>query len=172
MPRAPRKAYWALATILAVVAAPPAYPESLPPPAGRVILTVSGALSRTNDEAGARFDRAMLEALPQHTLLTETPWTDGITRFEGPLARNVLAAVGASGESVRASAINDYAVNIPLADFEQYDVIVALTRDGAPMRVRDKGPLWIIYPWSDHPQLRSEVHHSRSIWQLKALHVE
>ncbi len=144
----------------------------LEPPTGRVVLRLSGAIGIRNDGDAAAFDRAQLEAFPQTTVRTETPWTDGMVEFRGPLARDVLAAIGASGERVRATAINDYAVHIPLADFEAYDVILALRRDGEPMRVRDRGPIWVIYPWSDHGELNTDIYHGRSIWQLRSLVVE
>ena len=92
--------------------------------------------------------------------------------FEGPLARDVLERLGASGSRIRAIAINDYVVEIPVSDLLEHRVILAMRRDGKPMSVRDKGPLWIIYPWSDEPALKTEIHHSRSIWQLKQLVVE
>jgi hypothetical protein len=38
------------------------------------------------------------------------------------------------------------------------------------MSVRDKGPLWVIYPY-DSDDYRSEVIYSRSIWQLDRLEV-
>ena len=141
-------------------------------PAGRVLLRVTGAIEKRNDGDAAVFDRAMLEALPQTTVRTTTPWTEGVTEFRGPLGRVLLERVGTTGSQLNATAINVYTVSIPVADFREHDVIIALTRDGKPMRVRDRGPLWVIYPWSDEPQLRTEVHHGRSIWQLKAIAVE
>ena len=134
---------------------------------GPVLLTVRGA-----DASEQRFDRARLAALPQVTVRTTTPWTEGLTAFTGPLARDVLAEAGIGGTRVQALAINDYAVEIPVSDFEQFSVIIAMARNGKSMRVRDRGPLWVIYPWSDHPELRNERYHGRSIWQLKALTVE
>ena len=41
-----------------------------------------------------------------------------------------------------------------------------------PMSVRDKGPLFIIYPFDESEDLRSERYYSRSAWQLKHLEVE
>jgi hypothetical protein len=38
--------------------------------------------------------------------------------------------------------------------------------DGKTMSVRDKGPLWIIYPYDSSADYRTEVVYSRSIWQL------
>ena len=141
-------------------------------PTGRVILTVSGAVSVTNHAGAAVFDRAMLLDLPQITVHTTTPWTEGKTSFEGPSARDVMIRVGAAGTKVVASAINDYQVEIPFSDFSEIAVIFALARDGKPLGVRDKGPLWIIYPWSEQPELKTEIYHSRSIWQLKALEIK
>ena len=135
-------------------------------PTGRVLLTVRDAAGNE-----AQFDRMRLEALPQVIVRTSTPWTDGVTAFSGPLVRDVLAA-GMRGDQVKAFAINDYAVTIPMSDFERYGVIAALTRDGKRMRVRDKGPLWVIYPWSEHEELRNERYYARSIWQLKSITLE
>lgn len=142
-------------------------------PKGTVILEVAGRISVSNHESGSvRFDRSMLEELGLIEVVTHTPWTEGSIRFEGILVRDLLRAVGADGTSVRAVAINDYAIEIPTVDFEDYPVILALRRDGEYMRIRDKGPLWMIYPWQDNPELRTEIYHSRSIWQLKHLTVQ
>ena len=62
-------------------------------------------------------------------------------------------------------------VEIPAAEAGRYDVIVAYRRNGSAMPVRDKGPLFIIYPFDSNPELRSTVYYSRSAWQLKTLQV-
>lgn len=165
-----RKAWPLLFLTLAVL--PCAGAQELAIPTGRVILTVDGALTHTNAGASAQFDLAMLESLPQHTVRTVTPWTEGLTEFTGPRGSELLAVVGAQGRSVVATAINDYQVEIPLSDFTDIAMILATRRDGKPMRVRDKGPIWVIYPWSDRPELKTEIYHSRSIWQLKALTIK
>ena len=142
-------------------------------PAGEVILTVSGNIKISNSDDGtATFDQEMLTALPSQTIETTTPWTDGVVKFEGPLLRDVLKMVGGTGQSLKATAYNDYSVNIPAADFTNFDVILAYKRDGDIMTLRSKGPLWIIYPWDTHDDLRTELFHSRSIWQLRALDIQ
>ena len=60
---------------------------------------------------------------------------------------------------------------IPLEQLTRYPVLVALKMDGRYMRVRDKGPLWIVFPWDDYPELADEKTKQRSIWQLKAIHI-
>ena len=39
------------------------------------------------------------------------------------------------------------------------------------MRVRDKGPLWIVFPWSEHPELVTERIRTWAVWQLTRLEV-
>lgn len=144
---------------------------SLPQPSGHVVLTVEGAIRDRNADAGARFDMAMLRRLPQTTLRTATPWSTGPQSFDGVLIRDLLAALGAGGSTLNARALNDYAVAIPIADAARYRVLVAHSRNGAEMTVRDRGPLWIVYPLDDHAELRSPEFHARMIWQLAGLTV-
>lgn len=156
----------AIALAAPVLAAPVLAGEPLPQPSGRVILTVSGAIENTNGDGVARFDRAMLELLGVTEISTSTSWTDGVSRFEGVLARDVLKAVGAGGDQVSAQALNDYTIDIPVSDFESYDVLFAFRMDGVELTARDKGPLWIVYPRDQNPELRNQHVDSKWLWQL------
>jgi len=164
--RASRLAGCLLAAAFAFASAPAL---ALDPPAGSVVLTVSGKLAHPNQGADAAFDMAMLEKLPQHSFRTRTPWYKQPRKFTGPLLRDVLAAAGAAGATVRAIALNDYAVDIPFDDTVHHEVIVARLLDDKPVSVRDKGPLFIMYPFDDNPELKNMVHFSRAAWQLKAI---
>lgn len=161
-----------LATSCAVDACRPVSAADLAPPSGRVLLRMSGDIEHRNTAHELALDRHQLEMLPQITVRTVTPWTDGIVEFQGPLVRDVLALAGAHGTTVQARAVNSYQVAIPVSDLTSYDVILAMRRDGKLMSLRDKGPLWVIYPWSEHEELRNEQFHGRSIWQLEALEIE
>jgi hypothetical protein len=141
-------------------------------PAGPVVLTVTGRVRMPNAGSSAQFDMAMLEQLPQHSFSTRTPWYSGPRKFTGPLLRDVLAACGAEGSNLRAFALNDYRVDLPVEDARRYDVIIARLLDDKPMAVRDKGPLFIVYPFDTRAELRSTVYYSRSAWQLKTLEVQ
>ena len=145
--------------------------DPLPTPEGEVLLTVSGAIETTNGDGIARFDRAMLEAAPRESFETGTIWTEGVETFEGVSLRTLLDMVGAEGSSVRAYAANDYAIEIPVETIEADVPIVADRRDGATMSLRDKGPLWVIYPFDSDDRYQSEVVYSRSIWQLNRLEI-
>ena len=91
------------------------------------------------------------------------------TDFDKALAR--IDAAGAQGRTAVLIALNDYRVEMPLEDAERYDVLVARLLDGQPMAVRDKGPLFVIYPFDARAELRSAVYHARSAWQLRTIDV-
>ena len=144
---------------------------ALPLPAGKPILTVSGSITRTNLGETATFDRAMLEDLGLVGFETTTPWYTGSVRFDGVRMTRLMDAVGATGISVRAVALNDYTTEIPMSDFEKYGVLLAIKRDGQYMPIRDKGPLFIVYPFDSMADLKSQQYYSRSAWQVAKLAV-
>ena len=116
-------------------------------------------------------DMAMLERMPQRDVVTRTPWYEGARKFTGPLLRDVLKAGGAKGKTLKAIALNDYSVDIPFDDAFKFDVVLARLLDGKPMAVRDKGPLFIIYPFDDRTDLRTPQYFARCAWQLRTLEI-
>jgi len=160
------------ALVLALVAGPAISGSQLAEPEGRVILTISGAIDRTNGDALARFDRKMLEQLGTTNITTTTSWTDGPQEFEGVLARDVLKAVGANGATIAATALNDYEITIPMSDFDKYQVLFATRMNGVELTARDKGPIWIVYPRDDHKELRNQKVDAKWLWQLSKINVQ
>jgi hypothetical protein len=144
-------------------------------PEGSVMLEIRGAIATGNGAADAppvaRFDRAMLDSLPQRETVTNTPWHEGPQRFGGPTIAALLQAVGAEGSRLRVVAVNDYSAEIPVADVTALPVILASRQNGAPMSLRDKGPLFVIYPFDEVPGLLNETTLSRSVWQVQAIEV-
>nr|WP_130483365.1 molybdopterin-dependent oxidoreductase [Sphaerotilus mobilis] len=158
------------AATTALAAAPAAHAQDQPK--GRVVLTVSGKISKANAAGKVEFDMEMLAALPQHSFTTMTPWYKEPRKFTGPLLRDVLAAAGVQGKVIKAVALNDYKAELPVDDSIRFPVVLARLMDDKPMPVRDKGPLFIVYPYDSQETLRSERYYNRSAWQLKSLEIE
>lgn len=137
--------------------------------ADAVVLTVSGAVEAAPTAEGWVFDLAALKALEAETYETTTIWTEGDQAFVGVSLATLKAHVGGAEGTIRAVALNDYAVNIPTTDAVDGAAMVAYLRNGEDMSRRDKGPLWIVYPFDDKPIYRTEEYYSRSIWQLDRL---
>ena len=83
----------------------------------------------------------------------------------------LLQSVGANGTTMQAVALNNYAVTVPVEDAEANAAFLATRHNGQPMRVREKGPIWLIYPWSARPELKTTVFNNRAIWQLRRIDV-
>lgn len=140
--------------------------EPLSPPTNEVVLTVTGEIGNTNTPDAAQFDLDMLEALGTVEFETTTIWSEGPQVFRGvPLIR-LVEVLEAGGSVIHAVALNEYTVEIPLSDVVEGGPILAFEQNGARLSVRDKGPLWVVYPYDSKPDYQSELIYVRSIWQL------
>ncbi|MFO1034113.1 MAG: molybdopterin-dependent oxidoreductase [Hyphomicrobiales bacterium] len=146
--------------------------SDLAAPKGDVVLTVTGAIGASNGNGAAAFDIDMLKAMPAVTFKTHTNWTSGETEFTGVALDAFLAALGAKGQNLHAVALNDYAVDVPAADATSGGPIIAYLMDGKEMSPRDKGPLWIVYPFDSKREYKTEAIYSRSIWQLNRIEIQ
>ena len=143
--------------------------ESLTKPTGPVILRISGNITKTNNGDNAEFDLDMLHALGTRAISVTTSWMDGTQELSGVLMRDLMAAVGAEGKTVEAIALNDYTYTIGIEDFSLYPVIIATKLNGNILKIRDKGPLWIIYPLDTFTEKQKVDIERRMVWQLKQL---
>lgn len=164
--------YLGLLAVMAVLIVTFIRPRDIRVPAARA--AVAGVIVLTVESRGqrTRFDMRALEALPQRTYRVTTPWYLRSVTFRGPLLRDVLAAADASGTHIEAVAVNDYTADIPFEDAEAYDVIIALRMDGKPMSLRDKGSLFVAYPYDRLPPEMLQRAFERSVWQLDGLRVK
>lgn len=145
--------------------------QDLPTPQGEVILTIDGAIAHTNVDGTAQFDRKMLEGLGVVDVTTGTPWFDGKMTFSGAPLAAVLERVGAQGDMIKAVALNDYETDIPVSDAKDTGVILAMKVNGRDMTVRDKGPIFVIYPFDREDRLETQTYYSRSAWQVTRLSI-
>jgi hypothetical protein len=166
-----RSSWTILGSFLALCIGTFAMAEDLQVLTGSAILTISGDIEQLEGGDPIVFDRADLMALPATTFETSTIWTDGVQSFTGVSLQTLALEIGVNDGRLLATAINDYTVEIPLSDAVEGGPIIAYLMDGEEMSIRDKGPLWVIYPYDSDADFRSEVVYSRSIWQLDRLEI-
>ena len=118
------------------------------------------------------FTMAMLKALPETVYKTSTVWTEGLNEFKGARLVDLLAAIDARPKSVIAWAINDYMAEFDPTQDGWNEALIAYSVNGKPMPVREKGPLWIVFPYDESPKFRSDYIYSQSVWQLNRIDVE
>lgn len=163
---------WSFVVLFGLFTSIAAHSQALPAPSEKVILTVSGKIATANKDGEAQFDRPMLESLGLVTVETTTPWYSGPVKFEGVSLDKLMKLVGASGDRAAVVALNDYSSEIPIEDFAKYNVILALKRNGEYMPVKDKGPLFVIYPFDSMPELKSQTYYGRAVWQVARIQIK
>jgi hypothetical protein len=160
-----------LACLLAALAgAAPA--QDLPPLAGPVVLTVTGLDPAEFPGGRLELDLPMLRAMGATRITTSTLWTEGSHTYTGVLLKTLAGRIKSGDHALRFHALNDYSIEIPASDATDEAPLLAYEVDGAVMSVRDKGPLWLIYPFDAGVEYRTDTIYSRSIWQLDGIEVQ
>lgn len=133
------------------------------------VLTVSGNIARHDGNGVMRLTDAMLAELPQISFRTGTIWTSAPRTYTGPSMLSVLELAGAKGSRVTALAANAYRSSFAISALEDHVPIIARLIDGAPFGLRERGPLWIMYPFDEDQRFRTERHFAQCVWQLTEL---
>jgi hypothetical protein len=163
-----------VASMVAAAAWPvAAQAKTAPIPPGPVVLTVTGAIAKSNrapfdpafdvlmSKHGVKFaaayalEWARLAALPTRTIEPTLEYDGKPHRLRGPLLTDVLRAAGvrASGSSTLAlRAVDGYAPTMTWADAQSYAFIVATHRDDQPLALGGLGPLWAVYDADRFPE--------------------
>ncbi len=139
-----------------------------PASADDTILSVTGKV--TGGEINLTLEQ--IEAMGSASIVTTTPWHDGLTTFEGVPMVSFLDAVGAHGTTAYVHALNDFSIDIPLSDLTRFNAIMAFKTDGEYMGIADKGPLFIVFPYDDAEEVRNALFYARSVWQIHTIEIE
>ncbi len=107
-----------------------------------------------------------LRRLGATELRTATSWTQGTQIFVGVTGARLVQELRAQGREVVAEAVNGYRIVIPFDVFAAETTIIAYSRNGQPMTVREKGPLWVVFPFDADAKFRSDRYKSYAIWSL------
>lgn len=144
------------------------------PAAGPTLLTITGAITRSNrggldpalDQMMAKqklaFDRAYaldfaaLAALPARTIRPTLEYDGKPHTLRGPLLADVLAQAGArprDAAKVLMRAVDGYAAVLEMRQLRAWNFIVATHLDGKPMPLGGLGPLWAVYDADRVPEM-------------------
>ena len=145
-------------------------------PSGAVVLTVAGAIDKTNrppfdaardaffdyhersfDRAWA-FDLAALEAFPMRRAAIDRG--GGPEVFSGPRLTDVLGSVGCRG-ALTTLALDGFGSEISATEVAARDWILATRADGRPFALGGRGPLWLLF---DPPGDRPATEEERGMW--------
>ena len=106
--------------------------------------------------------------------MTETAWSDNPITFDGVLMSAVLDVIGANAYAtkLKGKALNDYAIEVSIADAREWPTILAVKANGKYMSVRDKGPLWVVDLRHMSAQFGNDKYNACWIWQIATIEVQ
>jgi hypothetical protein len=151
------------AAIICAAAAGLTAPAAAADPAGPVLLTVAGEVSKpnrgamdpfldgvlnANNQAFAKattFARADLNALPQVEITASAEGWPAPVRLQGVRLADVLEAAGASGRAVTVFALDNYGVKLSPEEIRARDWVLAHSAGGAPLAIGGRGPMWLAW---------------------------
>ncbi len=93
--------------------------------------------------------------------------TDDMTSVRGARFSAILDHFGIKADMVRVTGLDEYSAELPVNELQRYPVILAYEIDGERLTVRSKGPVWVIYPFDDYPEIEDQVREARSVWQVR-----
>lgn len=160
---------------LAFLSSVPTTAEAEPHSTGPALLTIAGNIGTANRgasdsfadaffafhdisfEKAFRFDQKALETLPQHTVTAQASNWPKAYSFEGPLLSDVLSKADVeTATTVTLYALDGYAGELPMDIVNRYPIVLALKADGQYLGLGGRGPLWLVMPVSDYPELQQE----------------
>lgn len=147
--------------------------DAIPQPQGDAILTVSGKIEASNSDGVVQMDRATIERVGLVEYSVKDPFTGITVRYRGVLMRDLLALwqTAEEAQTLYLTALNDYAIDVPLRDFYEYPVLFALQADGVYMEPDTQGPAMLVYPIDQYEFDLAKVKRNW-IWQIKSIELQ
>jgi len=164
-------AFSVLATLLlAIVVLGSSFANATSTNSDTVVLSVQGDFDGQKNNA-LEINLETLTKLKATTFTTIQPWTEEPKQYTGVRINTLLEHIGATSTTFEALASNEYSFTLDNIDFEKYPVMVAYKIDDEFLDVRTLGPLLIVFPFDDYPELLNETNKAASVWQLTELRI-
>lgn len=146
--------------------------EAIPPPSQEVVLTISGRVAAKNTLDALVLDIPTLEKLGLVKYSVHDPWIKQTITYSGVLMSDLLKYAGTfhTAQSVHIVALDDYQVDISIADINKWPILLATRANDEYMSVDNLGPTRIIYPYESH-SIDSTSHNDQWIWSVKSMEV-
>jgi hypothetical protein len=67
---------------------------------------------------------------------------------------------------MRFYAIDAYEITIPITDLTKYRPVMAHTQDGKRLEIATRGPLFLVYPRDQYPELTAIKGQAQFVWMV------
>lgn len=146
----------------------------IPAPTGDVVLTLDGKISQKNTGEALQFDMATLESIRVVEYKVDDPFIKKNILYSGVLLSDLLELAGAdkTATTLKLWALDDYSVDMKIADAMKWPIIIATKADGAYISLDQKGPLISVFPFNDFPEIDHLTYDNQWLWALAKITVK
>lgn len=94
-----------------------------------------------------------------------------VFKFTGIPVKSLLKKFGSQPEVTEITFVcyDAYQVTIKIADLLKYPIILAIAKDGQPIPRNQGGPIYLVHPYSQYPEIRKK--YDESMWAFYVTHV-
>ena len=139
-------------------------------PQGKPMLTITGRIGVTNGDRALRFDQTELDRFGLLEMSVNDPWAKQRIALQGMWLRDLVdvARPDAGATSLHLVALDDYQVDLTLADVRNQSIFLATrTGDGTALPIEDGGPTRIVFADS----LADRFSPDMWIWNIETIEV-
>jgi hypothetical protein len=139
-------------------------------PAGKPVLTMTGRISAQNRDGALAFDLPTLQRLGVSKVRLYEPWTKEDLDFRGIWLQDLVTVAGVKAEATKLHivALDDYAVDLSLADIRAGGIMLALSAgDGSAIPVDKGGPTRVVFLKG----VAAGVNPDQWVWSIKTIDV-
>jgi hypothetical protein len=144
--------------------------ETIAAPAGKPVLSVTGLITAANKGSTLSLDRPTLEEFGLREVRVHDPWVKQDLALRGVWLQDLLTVAGAKPEAtkVRITALDDYSVELSLADVRAGGILLATSDgEGSDLPIDHGGPTRIVFAEG----VPAGVNPDQWVWSLKTIDV-
>ena len=139
-----------------------------------VILSVYGDMEQHGGpHQQLDFTLSELQALTQSQITTAHPWSAQAQHYSGIDLTALLEKLFAKQQikSLNLEGLNGFSVAFEWSKINTFAPVVAWQENGQLMSRRNKGPLWLILPFDQVPEVKQADFLHYMVWQLRTIRV-
>lgn len=147
--------------------------DAIPPPTGGVILVITGHQGVTNVGQELQLDMQTIERMGLVRYSVFDPYLRKDTVYTGVLLSTLadILNIDPAG-AFYLSAIDDYHSTITIEQIQRWPILMATRQNGKYMDLGHGGPLRIIFPYDNYPELDHFLLHDLWIWNINTIEIE
>jgi hypothetical protein len=137
------------------------------------VLEIDGKVRVTNDGGRLLLDLPTLEQLGLIRYSVEDPWLKRNVSYTGVLLSDLVKLLrpATSATTMHLTALDDYEVDVALADVERWPIMLATRLDGKRMAIDKGGPTRIVFPYGLVSGIDKLEYKDLWIWNIKSITV-